>query len=52
MKMIEQLAQYHPALPDIAFVIILLLLAYLAYFLASRLLVVVVRSLGKRSANA
>jgi hypothetical protein len=52
MKMIEQLAQYHPALPDMAVVSLLLLAAYLGYFFASRLLLTVVRSLGKRSVSA
>jgi hypothetical protein len=50
--MIEQLAQYHPALPDIAVVSLLLLAAYLGYFFASRLLLIVMRSLGKRSVSA
>ena len=48
----EQLAKYHPALPDIAVVLILLLTSYLAYFVASRLGLAVLRSHGKRSASA
>ncbi|MCZ6830890.1 MAG: mechanosensitive ion channel [Gammaproteobacteria bacterium] len=49
--MIEQLAQYHPALPDIAVILILLLAAWLAYWFTSRFLLVAVRSLAKRSAQ-
>ena len=41
--MIEQLAQYHPALPDIAVISILLLSASLAYWFSSRILVAAVR---------
>jgi miniconductance mechanosensitive channel len=52
MQMIEQLARYHPLLPDITAVSILLLAAYLGYFFASRLLLVVVRWRGKRSVSA
>ncbi len=52
MKMIEQLAKYHPLLPDIVVVSILLLAAYLAYFVASRFLRVAVRSLAKRTVHA
>jgi miniconductance mechanosensitive channel len=51
MAMIEQLAQYHPALPDIAVLAILLFAAGLAYWFASRVLVAAVRSLAKRSAH-
>ena len=47
--MLEQLARYHPALPDIAAALLLLLVAWLAYFVATRFLLVVVRSLAKRS---
>lgn len=36
--MLEQLALYHPILPDIAVVLILLLTAWLAYLIASRVL--------------
>lgn len=49
--MIEQLAQYHPALPDIAVVSILLLAAWLAYLFASRFLLIAVRSVAKRTAH-
>jgi hypothetical protein len=49
MKMIEQLAKYHPLLPDTAVVLILLLAACLAYLLATRVLLVAVRSLAKRT---
>ena len=49
--MIDQLAQYHPLLPDIAVVCILLLAAWLAYFLTSRFLLAAVRSLAKRTAH-
>jgi miniconductance mechanosensitive channel len=45
----ELLARYHPALPDIAAALLLLLVAWLAYFVATRFLLVVVRSLAKRS---
>ena len=49
MKMIDQLATYHPLLPDIAIVLILLVGAGLAYFIATRILIIAVRSLPKRS---
>ncbi|MDH3992922.1 MAG: mechanosensitive ion channel family protein, partial [Gammaproteobacteria bacterium] len=51
MKMIEQLGRYHPLLPDIAVVGILLLAALLAYLLTTRLLLAAVRSLAKRTAH-
>jgi miniconductance mechanosensitive channel len=51
MKMIEQLAKYHPLLPDIAVISILLLAAGLAYFLATRVLLVALRSVAKRTAG-
>jgi len=51
MNMIEQLGRYHPLLPDIAVVCILLLAALLAYLLTSRLLLAAVRSVAKRTAH-
>ena len=50
--MIDKLASYHPALPDITVVSMLLLAAYLAFFFASWFLLLVVRSLEKRSVSA
>jgi miniconductance mechanosensitive channel len=49
--MIEDLAQYHPALPDVAVIVILLLAAWIAYWLTSRFLLVAVRALAKRTAH-
>ena len=49
--MIEQLAQYHPVLPDIAIILILLLGAWLAYVFASRVLLAAVRTVAKRTAH-
>lgn len=49
--MIEQLAAYHPALPEFASGAILLLIAWLAYLFASRILLVALRSLAKRTAH-
>lgn len=49
--MITQLEQYHPALPDIAVVLILLLAAWLAYFVASRFLLVALRSMAKHTTH-
>jgi miniconductance mechanosensitive channel len=49
MTMIEQLAKYHPLLPDIAVVSIMLLAAGLAYMLATRVLLVAARSVAKRT---
>ena len=51
MNMIEQLAQYHPALPDIVVILILLLAAWLAYWISSRFLLAAVRSLAKRTTH-
>jgi len=51
MTMIEQLAQYHPALPDIAVLAILLFAAGLAYWLTSRFLVAAARSLARRTTH-
>jgi miniconductance mechanosensitive channel len=51
MKMIEQLAKYHPILPDITILLILVMAAGLAYFFATRVLLVAVRLLSKRTAG-
>jgi miniconductance mechanosensitive channel len=51
-EMMEQLAKYHPVLPDIAVVSMLLLTSYLAYFFASRLALAALRLHGKRSVSA
>ena len=50
MSMITQLAQYHPALPDITVVFILLLTALLGYVVAHRLLDIGLRAVAKYSA--
>ena len=49
MSMITQLAQYHPALPDITVVFILLLTAFFAYVVAHRLLDIGLRAVAKYS---
>ena len=49
MNMITQLEQYHPALPDITVVFILLLTAFLGYFVAHRLLDIGLRAIAKHS---
>ncbi len=49
MSMITQLGQYHPALPDITVVLILLLTAIIGYFIAHRLLDVALRAVAKYS---
>jgi miniconductance mechanosensitive channel len=49
MSMITQLAQYHPALPDITVVLILLLTALLGYVVAHRLLDIGLRAVAKYS---
>ena len=49
MSMITQLGQYHPALPDITVVLILLLTAIIGYFVAHRLLDVALRAVAKYS---
>ena len=51
MSMTEQFSKYHPALPDIAIIAVLLLLAWVAYIVASRVLLVAVRALAKRTAQ-
>lgn len=50
MNIITQLEKYHPALPDILIIIILLLMACLGYYIAHRILDVVLRSVAKHSA--
>ena len=49
--MLEQLAQYHPALPDAAIITILLLAALLSYWIASRFIVAALRSVAKRTTH-
>ena len=49
--MAEYLESFHVDLPDYAAVLALLLTAWLVYFLASRVLLVALRSLAKRSAQ-
>tara|TARA_B110000114_G_scaffold101247_1_gene106560 strand:- start:50 stop:1282 length:1233 start_codon:yes stop_codon:yes gene_type:complete len=49
MSMITQLAEYHPALPDITVVLILLLTALLGYVVAHRLLDIGLRTVAKYS---
>ena len=49
MNMITQLAEYHPALPDITVVFILLLTALLGYVIAHRLLDIGLRTVAKYS---
>jgi miniconductance mechanosensitive channel len=49
MSMITQLAEYHPALPDITVVLILLLTALLGYVVAHRLLDLGLRTVAKYS---
>ena len=49
MSMITQLAEYHPALPDITVVLILLLTALLGYVVAHRLLDIGLRAVAKYS---
>jgi miniconductance mechanosensitive channel len=49
MNMITRLGQYHPALPDITVVLILLLTAILGYIVAHRLLDVALRAVAKYS---
>ncbi|CAA0111349.1 Miniconductance mechanosensitive channel YbdG [Halioglobus japonicus] len=47
--MLEQLAQYHPNLPDIAAVLFLIITAWLAYLMTSRVLLAVVHRLAART---
>jgi len=47
--MLERLAQYHPALPDLVSVLLLLLVAWLAYLFASRILLSVVHAVAQRT---
>jgi miniconductance mechanosensitive channel len=49
MNMITRLGQYHPALPDITVVLILLLAAVIGYIVAHRLLDVALRAVAKYS---
>jgi miniconductance mechanosensitive channel len=49
--MIERLEQYKSVLPDFAFVLILILAAWLTYFFASRVLLVAVRSFARRTTH-
>jgi miniconductance mechanosensitive channel len=49
MNSITQLGQYHPALPDITVVVILLLTALIGYFLAHRMLDIGLRAIAKYS---
>ncbi|MDG2045787.1 MAG: mechanosensitive ion channel [Halioglobus sp.] len=49
MSIITQLAQYHPALPDITVILILLMMAILGYFIAHRLLDFGLRAITKYS---
>jgi miniconductance mechanosensitive channel len=51
IKMIEQLAKYHPLLPDIAIVLILLMAAGLAYLFTTRVVLAAARLLSKRTAR-
>tara|TARA_R110002049_G_scaffold177382_24_gene344598 strand:+ start:3669 stop:4895 length:1227 start_codon:yes stop_codon:yes gene_type:complete len=47
--MLDQLAQYHPNLPDIAAVLSLLAVAWLAYLITSRVLLALVHRLAART---
>ena len=49
--MMEQLAEYHPLLPDLVAIAAMLLVALLAYWLADRFLVTAVRAFAKRTAH-
>jgi len=49
--MLEWLAQYHPALPDAALVVLLLLVAWLAYLFASRILLAALQAVARRTAQ-
>jgi miniconductance mechanosensitive channel len=49
--MIERLAQYHPLLPDLAVICILLFGAWAAYIFTSRILLVVLRTVAKRTSH-
>jgi miniconductance mechanosensitive channel len=49
--MIERLAHYHPLLPDLAVILILLFGAWAAYIFTSRILLVVLRTVAKRTAH-
>ncbi len=47
--MLERFAQYHPMLPDIAVILLLLLTAWIAYLITSRVLLAVLHSLAART---
>ena len=49
--MIERLAHYHPLLPDLAVILILLFGAWAAYIFTSRILLAVLRTVAKRTAH-
>jgi miniconductance mechanosensitive channel len=49
--MLEQLAEYHPLLPDLVIVTSLLLVALLGFWLADRFLVTALRSIAKRTVH-
>ena len=49
MKIIAQLEKYNPALPDIVVVSLLLVMAWLGYFIARRILNVALRSIARHS---
>ena len=49
--MIERLAQYHPLLPDLAVILILLFGAWAAYIFTSRILLVALRTVAKRTSQ-
>jgi len=48
---LERLAQYHPALPDAVILLLLLLVAWLAYLFTSRVLLAAVRAVAARTAQ-
>ena len=49
MRIIAQLEKFNPALPDIIVVLLLLMLAWLGYFIARRILNVALRSIARHS---
>ena len=49
--MLEQLADYHPMLPDLVAVAGMILLALIGYWIADRFLVTAVRAFAKRTAH-
>lgn len=49
--MFQQLAQYHPLLPDLVFLVGLLLAALMAYWLTNRFLVTAVRAFASRTTH-